>query len=83
MVCWLQTVHVVYGAAHASPCPGAVKALCTTARKRRGSGEQATDSSVNCTSRDSERLTGTQPLNWKSVAKCFVCNAEAAVVWSC
>ena len=44
--------------------------------------EQATDSSVNCTSRGSERLTGTQPVNWKSVAKCFVCNLQAAVVSS-
>lgn len=38
--------------------------------------EQATDSSVNCTSRGSERLTGTQPVNWKSVAKCFVCSLK-------
>lgn len=38
--------------------------------------EQATDSSVNCTSRGSERLTGTQPVNWKSVTKCFVCNPK-------
>lgn len=41
--------------------------------------EQATDSSMNCTSRGSERLTGAQSLNWKSVAKRFVCTWRAAV----
>lgn len=42
--------------------------------------EQATDSSMNCTSRSTERLTGAQPVNWKSVTKCFVCTLKAAVV---
>lgn len=41
--------------------------------------EQATDSSMNCTSRGSERLTGAQSLNWKSVAKRCVCTWRAAV----
>lgn len=43
-------------------------------KEERRTQEQATDSSVNCTSRGRERLTGTQPVNWKSVAKCFVCS---------
>lgn len=42
--------------------------------------EQATDSSMNCTSRSTERLTGAQPVNWKYVTKCFVCTLKAAVV---
>lgn len=42
--------------------------------------EQATDSSMNCTSRSTERLTGAQPVSWKFVTKCFVCTLQAAVV---
>lgn len=40
---------------------------------------EATDSSMNCTSRGSERLTGAQSVNWKFVAKRFVCTWRAAV----
>lgn len=44
--------------------------------------EQATDSSMNCTSRSTERLTGAQPVSWKFVTKCFVCTLQAAGVTS-